>query len=80
MKLVTGTHVDDPVFDPFLPRVGCGICELRGEPINVQAQPADNEVVTPEQLLELMARWSRDHAATHTDEEHKEHEAARLKD
>lgn len=77
MKLITGTHVDDPRFDPFLAKVGCGICELRGNPINVQAVPDDNEIVSVEQLLELMASWSRDHAETHTAQEHDDHEHVR---
>jgi hypothetical protein len=77
VKLITGSHVDDPVFDPFLPRVGCGICELNEKPINVQAVPDDNQVVSDEQMLEAMAKWSREHAATHTEAEHQEHERRR---
>jgi len=79
MKLIIGGQVDDERFQntELLARVGCGICELRGKPIHVQAVPEDNEIVSDEQLLELMAAWSREHSATHTDQEHEDHAAIR---
>lgn len=79
MRLIIGGHVDDPRFEnpELLPRVGCGICELRGEPVHVQAVPDDNEIVSDEQLLELMAKWSIEHAATHSELDHEDHEKIR---
>jgi len=75
MKLIIiQGDVDDPRIEPMLARVGCSICELRGKPITVQALPDDNEMVTNEQLLEAMAKWSHEHAATHSDGEHNDHE------
>lgn len=79
MRLIIGKDVDDPVFEntELLARVGCGICELRGEPIHVQAVPEANEVVSDEQLVKRMAEWASEHAARHTEAEHQEHERAR---
>src|SRR5258708_39286594 len=79
MKLIIGGHVDDERFEntELLPRVGCGICELRGEPIHVQAVTDENEIVSDEQLLEAMTDWSREHAETHSDQEHEDHEVIR---
>ena len=81
MELLERDHHDDPEFDALLPRVGCGVCgrTVQTVPLNragvrgaYQAAADDEDALRIRVAFEgPMASWSRDHAATHTEADHR---------
>jgi hypothetical protein len=77
MALIERDQHDHPDAHPFLPQVGCGIDGRTVQPALELEEGQHWDDLAPDvqhQALEEMAAWSREHAATHTEAEHQDHQ------